>query len=87
MLSWKKASLRLSADSQREGSSSALAETACGFGEPRCSEAPAGGGARCGERRTRPPSRSTLCGGRTDMFRAADRAHAIATLLGRRAFC
>jgi hypothetical protein len=38
----KKSQPLLSADSQREGSSPAWAETACGFGEPRCSEAQAG---------------------------------------------
>ena len=37
----KKSQPLLSADSQREGSSPAWAET-CGFGEPRCSEAQAG---------------------------------------------
>ena len=38
----KKRQPLLSADSQRERSSPAWAETACGFGEPRCSEAQAG---------------------------------------------
>jgi len=38
----KKSQPLMSADSQREGSSPAWAETAGGFGEPHCSEAQAG---------------------------------------------